>query len=99
MAKTGTAKKSATKAPAKGKQAQAKKQPAKSKQAPKTEEPELNEEMIEEIEGMLSDLKEDMNKSMKNASAAKRARKTTSNLEKEFKKFRKASIAHHKKED
>ena len=95
MAKTTTTKKAAPKK-TEAKKAPAKKQPAKSKQAPKEEA--LTQEFIEDIEEQLASFKEELNKARKNASAAKRARKHTTELAKKFKEFRKASIAHHRKE-
>ena len=100
MAKTQGKKaaKPGKKAPAQSKKAT--KPAAKSKQAPKEpEEGELTEEMIEDIEADMTSLKEELNKSQKNASAARRARKLTTTLEKKFKAFRKASNDHHRKEE
>jgi len=96
MAKTTTKKAAPKKAEAK-KADTTKKAPAKSKQAPKEEA--LTQEFIEDIEEQLASFKEELNKARKNASAAKRARKHTTELAKKFKEFRKASIEHHKKED
>lgn len=98
MAKNTTGKKAAPKTEGKKATASGKKQPAKSKQAPAKEEA-LTQEFIEDIEEQLASFKEELNKSRKNASAAKRARKHTTELAKKFKEFRKASIDQHKKEE
>ena len=52
---------------------------------------------IEEIEANIEVLKTEMWKAEGNASAARRARKLTSELSKQFKEFRAISVAHHKK--
>ena len=52
---------------------------------------------IEEIEANIEVLKTEIWKAETNASAARRARKLTSELSKQFKLFRSVSVAHHKK--
>ena len=52
---------------------------------------------IEEIEANIEVLKTEMWKAEGNASAARRARKLTSELSKQFKEFRALSVAFHKK--
>ena len=56
------------------------------------------ENLIEEIEGKIGEMEDDLEKSTNNASAARRARKATSELEKLFRQFRKESVAYHKKD-
>jgi len=56
------------------------------------------EDLIEEIENRMGEMEENLSKSVNNASAARRARKNSSDLEKLFKQFRKDSVAHHKKD-
>ena len=53
--------------------------------------------LIKEIEDNIGMLGTEMEKAEKNASAARRARKLTSELSKQFKNFRALSIAHFKK--
>jgi len=67
------------------------------KKGKETEEGNLTEEYIEGLYELMDSLREEMDKSIKNASAARRARKLTSELAKQFKEFRSISIAHHKK--
>ena len=55
------------------------------------------EGLVEEIEANIEALKTEMWKAEGNASAARRARKLTSELSKQFKEFRAISVAHHKK--
>lgn len=90
------AKKKEEKKSAKKKEEPKKKSAAKKKEP---EYPELTEAMIEEIENEMLDLKENLEKSTKFAAAAKRARKNTTNLERMFKVYRKATIGYWKKEE
>ena len=92
------AKDKAAKKPTKKQEAAPKKKPAKSKQAPKKQEEPLKEELVDQILEEMSSFKEELAKSRKNASAARRARKHSTNLEKMFKTFRKASNDQHRKE-
>ncbi len=57
---------------------------------------ELNEAMLLDITNELKELQENLDKSMRFKAAAKRARKSTTNLQKMFKAFRAASVAHWK---
>jgi len=98
MAKDKAAKKPTKKQEAAPKKAAKKQQPTKSKQAPKKQEEPLTEELIDQILEEMSSFKEELAKSRKNASAARRARKHSTNLEKMFKTFRKASNDQHRKE-
>lgn len=70
------------------------------KEAPKKQaEGALTEDMVKDITDELEALQGELEKSMRFAAAAKRARKHTTNLEKKFKQFRKASVEFYKKED
>lgn len=69
-----------------------------SKKTPANGKPELTDDMIEEMKKTMFDLKEELPKCQKNASAARRARKATITLEKQFKQFRRASNEHHRKD-
>lgn len=73
--------------------------PKKAKATKKEQTPVLTEAMIEEIQNETSELLENLGASMRFNAAAKRARKNTTNLQKMFKVFRKASVDHWKKED
>ena len=55
------------------------------------------EGLIEGISANMSNLADEFTKVLKNASAARRARKLTSELSKQFKEFRALSVAFHKK--
>jgi trimethylamine:corrinoid methyltransferase-like protein len=94
-AKATTKKAAGSKTKAKTKAAPKKQQPAK-KQAENA--PVLSDELIRNIQDQMHDMLEDTGKMKKNASAAKRVRKASTNLEKDFKILRKASIEHHRKE-
>ena len=54
-------------------------------------------EIIHDIKENIEALDDEMEKAQKNASAARRARKLTSELGKQFKEFRAVSVAFHKK--
>lgn len=58
--------------------------------------PELTDEMIEEIQNEMGDLHENLKNVTRFNAAAKRARKNTTNLQKMFKVFRKASVEYWK---
>ncbi len=55
-------------------------------------------ELVEQMRDQWEELDAELKKCDKNASAARRARKATSNMEKTFKEFRKISNEFHKKE-
>ena len=59
--------------------------------------PVLSEEMIDNLKEKISELESELDKSMRFAAAAKRARKMTTDLQQEFKDFRKASVEFWKK--
>jgi len=71
----------------------------KKKAAEKAPEPEspLTQKFIDEINEKMDEMKEDLEKSIKVAASAKRARKASSDLTKMFKDFRKYSVEHFKK--
>jgi len=54
-------------------------------------------ELVEQMRDQWEELNAELDKCEKNASAARRARKATSNMEKIFKEFRKVSNELHKK--
>ena len=62
-----------------------------------TEANDLTEEFIDAINEMIEEMQNEFEKSIKNASAARRARKLSSELAKRLKEFRTVSVAHHKK--
>ena len=68
----------------------------KKKKSKEEDDTVLTEEMIEEINNEITELQDNMEKSMRFAAAAKRARKCTTNLQKMFKVFRAASVSHWK---
>lgn len=67
------------------------------KKGKEAENASLTEEYIDDILEDMDNLREDLEKSISTAAAAKRARKATTELDKKFKEFRKLSVAHHKK--
>lgn len=68
----------------------------KKKAVPKKEEA-LTKDYITGIIDYIDEMKADLEKSLLNASAARRARKTTIELTKKLKEYRANSIEHHKK--
>lgn len=76
----------------------AKEKPVAKATKKESEVPELTEEFIEDLQNDLSELHEELKTSKRFAASSKRARKTTSNLEKKFKLFRKASVNYWKKD-
>lgn len=59
--------------------------------------PAMTEEMIEEIKNEIAGLVSELDTSLRFNASAKRARKHTNTLQKMFKVFRAASVAHWKK--
>ena len=90
-----TVKKKAAKKDAEKTESKAAKKTTKKKEAPKKEA--LTEDYVTGIIDLMDEMKTDMEKSVKNASAARRARKFTTELAKLFKDFRKFSVEHHKR--
>lgn len=72
------------------------KKKAAEKQARPTEELDLSEEMVTDLQESITALHAELDKAMRFAAASKRCRKMTSELEKKFKQFRKASVNHWK---
>lgn len=74
--------------------------PTKKKAAEKpvksTEELDLSEKMVADLQESITALHTELDKAMRFAAASKRCRKMTSELEKKFKQFRKASVNHWK---
>jgi predicted RNase H-like nuclease (RuvC/YqgF family) len=72
------------------------KKKAAEKPAKPTEELDLSEEMVADLQENITALHAELDKAMRFAAASKRCRKMTSELEKKFKQFRKASVNHWK---
>ncbi len=55
------------------------------------------QDVIDEMESLMYNIKEELSAVKTNQSAAARVRKATSALDKQNKRFRQLSVAHHKK--